>query len=165
MSGQVPQDDNNPNPHNVPDPPGQVDYTVQQIVTAVKGDTETEFNDMVAAKQLSGLWRHNFRILQGPVPLELDLGRKTTTKSKNPTQRSNRYPTMKDLDPKKDKAANPGWQVDKDGQKLKRDTLKDIIDRLRGAGLLGQYNGVVRVCPFNADQTQNHDGCGCGCNS
>jgi hypothetical protein len=163
MSGHKPPRRNNPNPHNVPDPPGQVDATVQQIHDDVRADTRNEFNQMVADGQLTPPWRHGFRILEGPVPAGSDLAGITTTtqSSKNPTPRSATYRTIKDLDPKKAGLA----MVDADGQKLLQDTLTNIINRLVAAGLTGQFNAVVRVCPFKPDHTQDHDGCGCGCNS
>jgi hypothetical protein len=167
MSGHVHPKDKNPNPHHVPDPPGQVNQTVKQIKDAVKTDTTNEYNGMVANNQLTPPWRHGFRILQGPVPAgsspaPSEPSTKTATESgKNTTRLSATYKTIRDLDPKKQGLT---W-VDADGQTLMQDTLNNIINRLSAVGLLGQYNAVVRVCPFNADGSQNQNGCGCGCNS
>ena len=164
MSGHVHPKNKNPNPHHIPDPPGQVNQTVQQIKDAVKTDTTNEYNQMVANGQLTPPWRHGIRILKGPVPADSGPGLSkpsTKTATESDTRLSATYRTIRDLDPKK---TGLTW-VDTDGQTLMQDTLNNLKNRLGAAGLLGQFNAVVRVCPFNADGSQNQDGCGCGCNS
>ena len=147
MTGQVKPDGGNPDT-NINDPTGNLTQAVSDMIDNFTTDFGSEVQNQIDNKNLTGLWRHRFRIVRRP-----------NAPAGTPGAVRPGYKSMKELKKKKD---GLNW-VDQTAQGIKHDMLKQITDSLAGVGLAGQFRVVVRVCPMTDAHHQDQDHCGCGC--